>query len=102
MPKNLLPGQYRKRYSFREFQPYVTALGRLTLAWNELQGALGELFWTLSNPKPEPGLRIIYNPIYAWSALKSDRSQRDVLKNVIDRSRHFWGDKKAREDSMAG
>jgi hypothetical protein len=34
-------------YTNPEFEPYLLALGHITLAWNDLQEQLGELFWAL-------------------------------------------------------
>ena len=87
-----------QRYSTKEFKPYVVALGRLTRAWNDLQESLAALFWTLANYQPSAGAMINYNPLVIWSSIKSDRTQREMLKSVINRSAHFWGDKRALDD----
>lgn len=61
-------------YRHKEFQPYVRALGELALAWNDLQTALSFLFSTIvSGDAGNPTQHAI------WHALKSDRSQRDIL-----------------------
>jgi hypothetical protein len=87
-----------QRYTTKEFRPYVIALGRLALAWNDLQESLAALFWTLSNFAPEPGGAVNYNPLWIWASLKSDRAQREMLKSVIEHSRHFWSTEKAKKD----
>ncbi len=55
------------------FRPYVTALGQFTLAWNNLQNSLAFLFLVTM------GDEVANQNIAVWSALKSDRSQRDIL-----------------------
>ena len=87
-----------QRYTSREFLPYVTALGQLALAWNDLQESLAALFWTLMNPPPQAGDRINYNPLWAWVAVKSDRMQREMLREVARRSRTDWGREMATQD----
>jgi hypothetical protein len=66
-----------KRYSGREFRPYVMALGQLALAWNEMQEMLAVLFWTAMGMGPgAPTLAV-------WHAIKSDRSQRTMLRAAL-------------------
>jgi len=73
-----------ERYSEPEFAPYVTALGRFALAWNELQANLCELFSVVALERtPRAGDMVNYAPTYIWHAIRSDRSQRDMLKAAI-------------------
>jgi hypothetical protein len=72
------------RYTTPEFRPYVTALGQLTLAWNDLQESLAGLFWTAMNRRPPAaGDFVEYTPLMVWHSIKSDRSQRDMLKAAL-------------------
>lgn len=82
-----------KRYTAPEFRPYVTALGQLTLAWNDLQESLGTLFWTVMNKRPPmAGDFVDYTPLMVWHSVKSDRQQRVMLKAAVG----FDGDKSGR------
>lgn len=57
----------------KTFQPIATALGEVTLAWNDLHLSLSGLFWAiLQIPN---GL----TPGAIWHSIKSDRVQRDML-----------------------
>jgi len=66
-----------KLYTRPEFRPYVTALGQLALAWNDLQEMLAVMFWTVMGTG-ERGL-----PLVVWYSLRSDRSQRDMLRAAV-------------------
>jgi hypothetical protein len=55
--------------------PYFMALGKTAHAWNHLQEELGQLFCFLTNTDAV-GLTI-------WHALKSDRSQRDLIEAAL-------------------
>jgi hypothetical protein len=57
------------------FQPYYEALGKTAHAWNHLQEELAQLFCEVGGIDPM-GLRL-------WHALKSDRSQRDLLEAAL-------------------
>jgi hypothetical protein len=80
-----------QQYTAAEFRPYVAALGQLTLAWNDLQESLAALFWTtmLYSP-PLAGDFVNYTPLWVWHSIKSDRSQREMLKAAIDHSHTAW------------
>jgi hypothetical protein len=61
----------------RVFRPYALALGQLALAWNDLHLALEMLFCTAMGGG-------FINPVLAiWNALKSDRSQREILLAAV-------------------
>jgi hypothetical protein len=76
------------RYSGSEFAPFVTALGQFALAWNDLQYNLCELFSIVALERaPQPGDMVNYVPTYIWHAIKSDRSQRDMLQAAIKHSK---------------
>jgi hypothetical protein len=79
-----------QRYTSPEFRPYVTALGQLALAWNDLQESLAALFWTLMNPSPMAGDIVNYTPLHVWASIKSDRTQRDMLKAISKHPPAFW------------
>jgi hypothetical protein len=82
-----------QRYTAQEFRPYVTALGQLALAWNDLQESLAGLFWTMMmNGPPQAGDIVDYRPLRVWHAIRSDRSQKDMLRAVIaaDNQIDYW------------
>ena len=80
------------RYSEPEFAPYVTALGRFALAWNELQAKLCDLFSIVALDRaPRIGDMINYVPTHIWHAIRSDRSQRDMLEAAIMHSKIATG-----------
>jgi hypothetical protein len=58
-------------------------LGQLALAWNDLQESLKGLFWVLMNPRPQEGDLVNYVPVWVWHSIKSDRSQRHMLKAAV-------------------
>jgi hypothetical protein len=82
--------RHSQRYTSPEFKPYVTALGQLALAWNDLQESLKALFWTLMNPPPKEGDAVNYLPLQIWSSIKSDRAQREMLKTAINHLQIDW------------
>lgn len=88
-----------RRYTSAEFKPYVTALGQLALAWNDLQEHLASLFWTvMMDGPPREGDTYNYKALWAWHAIKSDRSQRAMLKGVVSHLPSDWGRPKLQED----
>jgi hypothetical protein len=82
-----------QRYTSPEFKPYALAVGQLNLAWNDLQESLAGLFWTtmLYAQPPRAGDVENYAPLWVWHAIKSDRSQREMLKAAIEHSPTDWG-----------
>ena len=64
--------------NFRDesFRPLTTALGELTLAWNDLQETLGCLFWAAL------GFGNGLIPLTIWHAIKVDRAQRDMIEAI--------------------
>jgi hypothetical protein len=68
------------------------------LAWNDLQESLAALFWTLTTPIPQPGDIVNYMPLRIWAAIKSDRTQRDMLKEVVKYSGSDRGRKTMHDD----
>jgi hypothetical protein len=79
-----------QRYTSPEFRPYVIALGQLALAWNDLQESLAALFWSLMNPPPMEGDTVNYTPLHVWASIKSDRTQREMLKAISKHPPTFW------------
>jgi hypothetical protein len=89
-----------QRYTAPEFKPYVTALGQLALAWNDLQESLADLFWTaMMNGPPVAGDVVNYAALWVWHSIRSDRSQREMLKAAINRSSVDWKRPKFQEDA---
>jgi hypothetical protein len=83
-----MTGQYLDRYAGAEFEPYVTALGKFALAWNELQRNLCELFSIVTlERRPRAGDMVNVVPTRVWYSIKSDRSQRDMLEAAITHSK---------------
>lgn len=60
----------------KSFKPYVIAIGQATIAWNGLQESLRTVFSSLM------GSTDTARGNAAWYALKSDRSQRDMLRDI--------------------
>ena len=60
------------------FQPYAKALGEVSLAWNDFNMVLSSVFGTALKI---PNLMVADA---LWSALTSDRAQRDMLRAVIN------------------
>jgi len=57
-------------------------------AWNELQANLCELFSIVALDRaPRAGDMVNYVPTYIWHAIRSDRSQRDMLEAAIMHSK---------------
>ena len=94
-----LRAQLGKRYSTRKFRPYVTALGQLSLAWNDLQESLALLFWTIMSPRPLEGSTVHHEAIFVWHSIRSDRSQRDMLKEAVNHLTIDWGRPSLVEDA---
>jgi hypothetical protein len=71
-----LPSNEEIEAAVTALEPYQLALGKVAHAWNHMQENLGMLFCGLSGLDDTMGLGI-------WHALKSDRSQRDLLEAAI-------------------
>jgi hypothetical protein len=81
-PKKMPP--YKPRYqNFRgkHFKPYVTAIGQLVLAWNDMHQSFGYLFCSITGDDPHD------NIIRAWDSIGQDRSARGMLKAVVNGER---------------
>lgn len=77
---------YRRsqRYTGPEFRPYVIALGQLALAWNELQASFSDLFALLNlTGPPQEGDAFSRTPHNIWNAIRSDRTQREILRSLL-------------------
>lgn len=75
------------RYETAEFTPYVAALGKFALSWNELQDNLCSLFSIVSlNRAPQVGDVVSYFSAHVWHSIRSDRSQREMLDAAIKHS----------------
>lgn len=82
---NSMANRKKREGSWREslpptnlaFRPYVTALGQLALAWNELHETMCLLFCTVM------GGGFIGQYLAVWHTIKSDRAQREVLFAAI-------------------
>ena len=68
----------RRDYSNKKYDQFAQCLGRLALAWNSLHLELFEIFWAVSGY----GNGMIPGAI--WYALKVDRAQRDILKDLVN------------------
>jgi hypothetical protein len=58
-------------------RPYQLAIGRVALTWNGLQDSLALLFWTVI------GVQNGNVPFALWHCIRSDRSQREMLKAAV-------------------
>ncbi|MCP3475219.1 hypothetical protein NLM33_33385 [Bradyrhizobium sp. CCGUVB1N3] len=72
-----LPSEGEVDAATAALEPYFTALGRVAHSWNHLHEELGKLFCSVTGLELHHGMAI-------WHKLKSDRSQRDILKGAID------------------
>ena len=71
-----LPSKDQIEAADRALEPYKLALGKVAHQWNHMQEQLGLLFCMVSGLDNSMGMGI-------WHALKSDRSQRDLLEAAI-------------------
>jgi hypothetical protein len=78
------------RYTGDDFDPYVSALGQLALAWNDLHEALAGLFWTVMSPPLHEGVEINHVPIHVWHSLRSDLAQREMLRAAVEHPNANW------------
>jgi hypothetical protein len=67
-----IPSQETIEATENFLDPYFMALGRVAHSWNHLHEELGKLFCAVSGLELGSGMAI-------WHALKSDRSQREIL-----------------------
>jgi hypothetical protein len=68
-----------RNFNFKsdECRPHAKALGELALIWNDVHMKLSFLFWVITR---------IPNGLVAdsiWHSIKSERAQRDMLKNLV-------------------
>jgi len=76
------------RYSKPEFAPYAMALGQFAFAWNDLLHYMSTLFSVVTLERaPQVGDAVNHVPTHIWHAIKSDRSQRDMLLAAIQHSK---------------
>jgi|SRR6185437_10891481 len=100
MPKSSKRPRGSQRYTAQVFRPYVSALGQLALAWNDLQESLASLFWTtMSKGIPLAGDKVDFAALFVWHAVKSDRYQKDMLRAAVQRSITDWKRQKFRDDA---
>jgi hypothetical protein len=79
----------RISYSDKVFLPYVAALGQLALAWNGFHETLALLFCSVAREqKPTKEDPRSGQLLAIWHALKSDRSQREILLAAV--KNHLW------------
>lgn len=64
------------RFTEKIFKPYVTAIGELALAWNDLHEKLGWLFGHMMEAGDERALNI-------WNSPQFDRPKRALLEAVV-------------------
>jgi hypothetical protein len=70
-----------------ELEPYFIAIGEMTTAWATLHEILGSIFSVLMLERlPSPGDEVNFTPVYVWHTIKSDRTQRDMLRTAVERS----------------
>jgi hypothetical protein len=80
-----------QRYTTPAFRPYVTALGQVALAWNDLQDSFAGLFWTtMLSQRPQAGDMFDYTALHVWHSIRSDRSQRTMLQAAVNNSSIDW------------
>ena len=72
----VLPTQEELDAAEIALRPYFLALGRVAHFWNHLHEELGKLFCSVSCLE-------LYHGMSIWHELKSDRSQRDILRGIV-------------------
>ena len=77
-PRKPRPLQWGIPVTHSAFKPYVTALGQLTLAWNELHERMSLLFCTVM------GGGYANQFLAIWHTINSDRNQRSVLAAAVE------------------
>jgi hypothetical protein len=86
-----------RAFERKALEPYQLALGKVGHAWNHMQEQLGILFCGITGLDDATGLGI-------WHALKSDRTQRDLLEAAVTAAtsdENFTNDfPKAKEDLL--
>lgn len=85
-----MDGHIENQYDSSEFEPYVIAIGQLALAWNDLQDFCGYMFSVFSVPFVPGGDFFDESALHIWSSIKSDRSQRDMLKALANHLSDDW------------
>lgn len=79
-----------ERFTERELKPCVSAIGRLSLAWNALHEQLVAIFHVLLDrgirKLDEYGMEddVDERPIKLWNSAKFDRPKRELLRVVIE------------------
>jgi hypothetical protein len=68
------------RFTEKPYQPYVTAIGQLLLAWSDLHERLAILFWVTT------GGGYANRPTAMWNSSNFDRPRREMLKAVVNSS----------------
>jgi predicted DNA-binding transcriptional regulator AlpA len=71
------------KYTERQFEPYVKAIGQLALAWNALHEFLGSTFQTLITEARDTEFQKEYQVRQAWNSLRADLAQRQMLRAVV-------------------
>jgi hypothetical protein len=77
LPKRPARNPFRDSYTERPYRPYALAIGQVALAWNDLCSVLAGIYWTVMGG----GFPEIY--LATWNAIKSDRTQRDMLRDAL-------------------
>jgi hypothetical protein len=78
------------RYTERALKPYVSAIGQLSLAWNDLHEQLAAIFHVLLDRGvrrlDERGIELDTDerPIKLWNSAKFDRPKRELLRAAIE------------------
>jgi hypothetical protein len=81
--KQRTPRYRADKYTERQFEPYVRAIGRLALAWNALHELLGSTFVALTSGGPDVEFQKEFQSRQAWNSLRADLAQRQMLKAVV-------------------
>ena len=68
----------RHKFTEKEFQPYVKAIGQLLLAWNDLHERLALLFVM------SIGGGWVNRPLALWHSVRGDHGKRKMLKVAIN------------------
>jgi hypothetical protein len=83
-PRRPARNPFRDNYTERPYRPYALAIGQIALAWNDLCSVLAGIYWTVMGG----GFPEIY--LSAWNSIKSDRTQRDMLRDALRAYFQSW------------
>jgi hypothetical protein len=84
MVRKARPWWRNDRFTERDYQPYVIAIGQLALAWNDLHEKLGSIFVVvMEGNTADDNEDKLYQIAAVWSAVNNDRTKREMLDAAV-------------------